>query len=492
MICARCPACQTVFRVRPEQLRAHHGEVRCGRCHAAFNALEHLLDENAKPAAASTPPPPGTEIPHDATAASLDTASPPLAAPDPAPADEFFVLEERPSVFGRKPHESTSSFQASDASASTSVPDLTAPGVTGSPSHRTAEPLDFEIPDSLLVPRRPLRTSDLLRREPLIGEPAIEPLGEKSRPAGAPVDPGETSFPEFIDLPDIGPAEPSGNAEYASEPHFGTRVPFGEWAKRVRSEPGLANEAAPPIEPGLDDHAFPSPAADASVAVDVAAETDTTDDATAAGPAERETAGEGEAPEADEPSSPPDLPPPADALEAARLDATYGAPSAPPVRRALLGLGIGILLGALTVQAAYLFRAEITRAWPQLRPVYLAACEPFRCTIPLPRLADRIGIETSDLQSEAGRPGRFILNATVRNRAPHPQAYPHLELTLTDAQDRPAVRRVLTPQEWVPPAQLARAGLRAGFPAGREIALKVPFEAEGVAAVGYRLYVFYP
>ena len=45
MILARCPACATTFRVRPEQLRARQGRVRCGQCQHAFNALETLVDE---------------------------------------------------------------------------------------------------------------------------------------------------------------------------------------------------------------------------------------------------------------------------------------------------------------------------------------------------------------------------------------------------------------------------------------------------------------
>lgn len=41
----RCPDCQTVFRVTPEQLKARAGKVRCGQCQVVFNALDHLLEE---------------------------------------------------------------------------------------------------------------------------------------------------------------------------------------------------------------------------------------------------------------------------------------------------------------------------------------------------------------------------------------------------------------------------------------------------------------
>lgn len=37
-----CPHCDTYFRVSAEQLAAHDGQVRCGRCTEIFNALERL------------------------------------------------------------------------------------------------------------------------------------------------------------------------------------------------------------------------------------------------------------------------------------------------------------------------------------------------------------------------------------------------------------------------------------------------------------------
>lgn len=41
----RCPACATTFRVRPEQLKAKLGRVRCGHCQSVFNALDSLIEE---------------------------------------------------------------------------------------------------------------------------------------------------------------------------------------------------------------------------------------------------------------------------------------------------------------------------------------------------------------------------------------------------------------------------------------------------------------
>jgi len=43
-LATRCPACSTVFRVVPDQLRVSEGWVRCGRCTEVFKATESLVD----------------------------------------------------------------------------------------------------------------------------------------------------------------------------------------------------------------------------------------------------------------------------------------------------------------------------------------------------------------------------------------------------------------------------------------------------------------
>ena len=58
MILARCPACGTTFRVRPEQLQARAGRVRCGQCNHAFNALEARVEHSPLDHENFEPPPP--------------------------------------------------------------------------------------------------------------------------------------------------------------------------------------------------------------------------------------------------------------------------------------------------------------------------------------------------------------------------------------------------------------------------------------------------
>ena len=51
----RCPACQTMFRVVPDQLRISEGWVRCGQCDEVFDASQNLFQEPAVSAPESVP-----------------------------------------------------------------------------------------------------------------------------------------------------------------------------------------------------------------------------------------------------------------------------------------------------------------------------------------------------------------------------------------------------------------------------------------------------
>jgi predicted Zn finger-like uncharacterized protein len=69
----QCPACGTHFRVTPEQLQTHQGQVRCGRCMTIFDGLRAL-------AALQEPPPPAGSG-SEAGAFRLEPVEPAKAAP---------------------------------------------------------------------------------------------------------------------------------------------------------------------------------------------------------------------------------------------------------------------------------------------------------------------------------------------------------------------------------------------------------------------------
>lgn len=185
-----------------------------------------------------------------------------------------------------------------------------------------------------------------------------------------------------------------------------------------------------------------------------------------------------------EPEEPVDAPAAAEADEALPDEEVWADAPAPRRWPWALGLAASLLLAA--IQLVYIFRVEIAVLSPELRPTLAAACELVGCAVPLPHKPELLGIETSDLAPAEGE--RLLLTATLKNRAPFAQEYPHLELSLTDTQDAALLRKVLTPADYLPAAQTPAGG----FAARGEVAVKLNFEARGVPAIGYRLYLFYP
>ena len=152
---------------------------------------------------------------------------------------------------------------------------------------------------------------------------------------------------------------------------------------------------------------------------------------------------------------------------------------------AILGVLLALILMA---QMSFHYRAEFVRLFPYARPLFEELCARLNCRVPLPRHAQMVSIESSDLQADPVNPGVMVLTATLRNRASFAQAYPSLELTLTDSRDQPLARRVLGAADYLGPAGIAEAA----FKANSELSVKLYVEALSVKATGYRLYLFYP
>jgi hypothetical protein len=163
----------------------------------------------------------------------------------------------------------------------------------------------------------------------------------------------------------------------------------------------------------------------------------------------------------------------------------------PVGRRLLWGLLALTAAVALAGQVTYGYRTEIAAFIPSARAPLDAACHLLRCQVPLPRRPELMSIESSDLQAEPRRDGVIVLNAVLRNRATFAQDYPALELTLTDEADRPVLRRVFAPREYLDPARGA-PGVAQGISAGAEVSLRIYLDAGRRRATGYRLYLFYP
>jgi hypothetical protein len=147
-----------------------------------------------------------------------------------------------------------------------------------------------------------------------------------------------------------------------------------------------------------------------------------------------------------------------------------------------------VLLALLALaQLTYLFRTELASRLPGLKPALVAACTRLHCTVPLPQEIDLMAIDASNMEVDPAQPGVITLSVTLHNLAPYAQAYPDLELTLTDFNDMPVGRRVFLPDEYLKDAGEATAGLAGN----RDHSIRMAIDASGLNAVGYRLYLTY-
>jgi len=163
----------------------------------------------------------------------------------------------------------------------------------------------------------------------------------------------------------------------------------------------------------------------------------------------------------------------------------------PRPRRWLWATAALIAALVMGLQVAYRFRAELAAWYPETRGTLRALCQPLGCEVPLPRRPELMSIDSSELQADSRREGLIVLNAVIRNRARFPQEYPALELTLTDEGDRPVVRRVLVPRDYLEPPRREDLLIH-GIAPGGDTPLRVFLDTSRTPAVGYRLYLFYP
>ena len=146
-----------------------------------------------------------------------------------------------------------------------------------------------------------------------------------------------------------------------------------------------------------------------------------------------------------------------------------------------------LLLLLLAAQVAYFFRVPIAAYYPETKPFLQRYCELLQCAVGLPRYAEWVSIEASDLQADPQRPNLIILTATLRNRAPFAQAYPALELTFTNTQDQMVARRVFTPADYLAGGVDASRGMEAN----NEFTTKLFIDSGDLKPSGYRLFLFY-
>ena len=160
----------------------------------------------------------------------------------------------------------------------------------------------------------------------------------------------------------------------------------------------------------------------------------------------------------------------------------------PPARRVMWARLSVLLMLLLIAQAAYYFRADIAARMPALKPALEGYCELLSCSVNLPQNNELMSIESSTLEADSNNAAHITLTALLRNRADYVLAYPELELTLNDRQDKAVARRIFKPKDYLPAKESERLGLQAN----NELSVQLRLDTTDLDPNGYRLALYYP
>lgn len=153
----------------------------------------------------------------------------------------------------------------------------------------------------------------------------------------------------------------------------------------------------------------------------------------------------------------------------------------------LLGLASVLAVLAIITQSVYFLRNEIALYYPQLKPLLVQSCQIINCQIELPKQIEFIVIDDSDMQEDPVRADLIYFSSTLINNGAYSVAYPNLELTLTDVEDKPVVRRIFKPAEYLSADQTSDNGLIPNV----EARIKLAINVNGIKVSGYRVFVTY-
>jgi predicted Zn finger-like uncharacterized protein len=504
-LATKCPHCNTVFRVAHDQLKLRGGIVRCGACNEVFDGNAALLEP---PTPLPVTPLPDA-LPFDQKMAELDSrAAEVLAAGDTEPALE---LDAPPAESAPEPEpepETEAEAEFDDAGSATPTP----------------FPLPAE-PAMLPAGREALFDLDLdMESEPDL-EASIEPEVAAVPLSDDALIPADNLSDEEL--------EAALEAELLAMEQTLADIQHDDDGQPV-SEDAYAGIATGRTEPTWDDAALDEPQAGAGPGLDsalaaadaaiFAAENDSptpdeerasidTDLASFSANSETRPLRDDELEEADEEAlvqlssagmsqsqvasahtflhaaSAQEAPAHEDHAEPEepgfvkrdRLRRKYG-------KATTIGMILGSLLLVLALfgQAVTTFRNTLAAAMPPLKPALTAACNALGCQIELPTQIDDLVIEQGELQTLSET--AFSFTTLLRNQSRSAQAWPSIELTLDDANDKRILRRVFTPRDYLG----ADIAIDKGFAPHTEQAVKLYFELHDLKASGYHIAVFYP
>ncbi|MNM37094.1 hypothetical protein D3C81_478170 [compost metagenome] len=429
-LATKCPHCNTIFRVAADQLKLRGGIVRCGTCREVFDGNAALVD----PAAASP-----------FVTASPATAAAPLSAAYPAEDSLPSATDDEPiysldfdtsfDPFGILPETAQLKDDADDGEHIELDLDLPAGALDDEPAAPVHAPVEAPV-------NVPAATPEALPEAPL-----PQPMAPFKRRQ---VD----DAPAFATYLRDSRHEPSLEAGAAALP--------APWKVSLDKPVPVAALAATPArqEPTLADHSF-EPLATVPDDADRPRHADEVSDA-------------------EEAPVPPADDEPAFVIRGRRREQSGKA------LRVAMALGSVALLLLLLLQVMTTFRNPLAAQFPQWKPTLVALCSVSGCQVDLPAQIEALSIEQGELQTLKEQTFSYV--SLLRNQSRSVQAWPSIELTLNDANDKPVLRRVIAPRDYLP----ANVDVSKGLAPRSEQTIKVYFTLDQLTASGYHIAIFYP
>jgi predicted Zn finger-like uncharacterized protein len=542
-LAARCPWCETVFRLTEGQVSAKGGMARCGICSHTFNALDALLSDSAVAALERS------------AQARKDSEEASFKKTDPLGKQRELILDGKPLAPLKTDSPMSSAPASSFATSPTSAayvpeaeakPEAPPPDLVTPAAPAPASPLSsLRLPAFLMGNRQiapdpaPTQTTNPSSGEamaspasavadvagpgaPVQEGPEAEPPAKSPSAARTPAPPPAATPPAVAPPVPVAPrtlATPTPAAGQVFVPRASNTSPTAAIAPAPQPEPPAPVAAPAPAMPVVTEEVIANyevalPDYDAA-AVEPAAQKDEAEPAASAtGISEQIDQLQAALAVADERPSPSaltlaELRPPKSLASPSRVELTRDnerlGPStfqpsfltsdeeSPGWRRLRAFFMLMLcLIAALAAagQAAYWWRTDLAVKVPALKPYLELACARLHCEVLPPSQIEQLSIESSELVAAPGAQNTLAFTALLRNHSSTVVAYPAIEVTLTDARDRAVLRRDFLPADYLNDSAGQRQ--RSGIAPNSEFTIKLTFNTSGVATTGYRAAIFYP
>lgn len=158
-----------------------------------------------------------------------------------------------------------------------------------------------------------------------------------------------------------------------------------------------------------------------------------------------------------------------------------------PKRNIWLIIAVLLLIVVALLQSIYFLRSTIAAHYPQFKPYLEQACVQLQCKINLPQYLNLLTIDDSDMQESEDYLGVINFSSLLINNAVHAQAFPNIELTLTDIDDKPVLRKLVRPQEYLS----TNINMQTGIAAREEIRIHLVINVQNLSVAGYRVLLTY-